>query len=52
MLFRSAGAANAALFAVQVLSLNDGTLAAQFAEYKAQLAADVEKADQDKAAQL
>lgn len=48
----TAGAANAALFAVQVLALNDGRLAAQFAEYKAQLAADVEKADQDKAAKL
>ena len=48
----TAGAGNAALFAVQILALNNEELAARFLAYKEQLAADVEKADRDKAGNL
>lgn len=48
----TAGASNAALFAVQVLALEDRELAGKFADYKKKLADDVEKADREKAGNL
>ena len=47
-----AGAANAGLFAVQVMALSDPVLAEKFAAYKAELAAEVDEKDKEKAARL
>jgi len=46
MAIGKAGAKNAGLFAVQVLSLNDQALGAKFAQYRAQMAVEVEQKDQ------
>ena len=46
------GAANAGLFAVQVLALSDSVLAEKFAQYKQELAEEVEEKDRTKAAAL
>lgn len=46
MAIGKAGAKNAGLFAVQVLSLNDPALGAKFAQYRAQMAVEVEQKDQ------
>jgi len=46
MAIGKAGAKNAGLFAVQVLSLNDPALGAKFTQYRAQMAVEVEQKDQ------
>jgi len=46
MAIGKAGAKNAALFAVQILSLRDPELRVKFADYRAQMAMEVEQKDQ------
>jgi 5-(carboxyamino)imidazole ribonucleotide mutase len=46
MAIGKAGAKNAALFAVQILSLADPELRVKFADYRAQMAVEVEQKDQ------